>query len=362
MLNCSCKSSSVQMTEEQKKELRWKKEIDLLEYYKIKIGLNCFLYDYEVEYQGKQYQIHTFCGGESDKEIILMLHGYGGSNVHYCRIYEQLIRKFRIYSIDLPGMGYSSKSDILMESYEDAIEFFMGTISKFIENINREQKIILIGHSFGGFLAAHLFTRMPHLFSKLFLLSPAGGTYYDDSEIKKLQDTSKYPFLQRIFFNYAYKKWSEQITPQQLKDKWYGNYFIKKYLKKRMSLQGREYEVWQSYVDEMLALPDGSEKALFLLLQFPRVIARGWDSIEYILTKHSKYTAEVPIYFYFGDQDWMDKKGAYNLAKNNNNIKIRIIENAGHQLNFENPKGVYEQLFIDIIDSSCRREQQIMLS
>lgn len=67
-----------------------------------------------------------------------MLHGYGGSNVHYCRIYEQLIRKFRIYSIDLPGMGYSSKSDILMESYEDAIEFFMGTISKFIENVIRE--------------------------------------------------------------------------------------------------------------------------------------------------------------------------------------------------------------------------------
>lgn len=118
------------------------------------------------------------------QEIVLMLHGYGGSNVHYCRIYEQLIRKFRIYSIDLPGMGYSSKSDILMESYEDAIEFFMGTISKFIENVIKEEKIILIGHSFGGFLAAHLFTRMPHLFSRLFLLSPAGGTYYDDSEIK----------------------------------------------------------------------------------------------------------------------------------------------------------------------------------
>lgn len=60
------------------------------------------------------------------------------------------------------------------------------------------------------------------------------------------------------------------------------------------------------------------------------MIAKGWDSIEYILTKHTKYICDVPIYFYFGDQDWMDKIGAYNLAKNNNNINIRIIENAGH--------------------------------
>ncbi|CAD8086389.1 unnamed protein product [Paramecium sonneborni] len=362
MFNCSCKSSSVQMTEEQKKQLRWRKEINLLEYYNIKIGLNCYLFDYEVEYLGKQYLIHTFCGGEQDKEVILMLHGYGGSNVHYCRIYEQLIRKFRIYSIDLPGMGYSSKSDILMESYKDAIEFFMGTISKFIENVIKDKKIILIGHSFGGFLAAHLFTRNPHLFSRLFLLSPAGGTYYDDNEIKQLQDTTKYSFLKRMFINYAQKKWTEQITPQQLKDKWYGNYFIKKYLKKRMSLQGKEYEVWKQYIDEMLALPDGSEKALFLLLQFPRVIARGWDSIEYILTQHNKYIYNIPIYFYFGNIDWMDKKGAQNLANNHQNVKIRIIENAGHQLNFENPKGVFEQLIIDISFSAHMQEQQIVMS
>jgi hypothetical protein len=39
-----------------------------------------------------------------------------------------------------------------------------------------------------------------------------------------------------MFFNFAKNKWNEQITPGTLKDKWYGNYFIKKYLKKRMAL------------------------------------------------------------------------------------------------------------------------------
>lgn len=60
------------------------------------------------------------------------------------------------------------------------------------------------------------------------------------------------------------------------------------------------------------------------------MLARGWDSIEYILTKHCKYSTDKPIYFYFGEVDWMDKKGAYNLAGNFNNVKVEIIKNAGH--------------------------------
>jgi hypothetical protein len=56
----------------------------------------------------------------------------------------------------------------------------------------------------------------------------------------------------------------------------------------------------------MLALPNGSEKALFILLNFPRAIAKGWSSIEYILTQHHRKTKHIPIYFYFGEVDWMD--------------------------------------------------------
>lgn len=66
---------------------------------------------------------------------MVLLHGYGGSNIHYCRIYEQLIKEFRVFSIDLPGMGYSSKQDIKMDTAEEALEFFMVTISKFIKEI-----------------------------------------------------------------------------------------------------------------------------------------------------------------------------------------------------------------------------------
>ena len=39
---------------------------------------------------------------------------------------------FHVYAIDLPGMGFSSKSDINISDRENTLNFFMGTIGNFI--------------------------------------------------------------------------------------------------------------------------------------------------------------------------------------------------------------------------------------
>lgn len=64
----------------------------------------------------------------------------------------------------------------------------------------------------------------------------------------------------------------------------------------------------------MIVLPIGSERALYLLLNFPKVIAKGWDSIEYIFTYNREKISKIPIHFYYGEKDWMDKTGAINLV------------------------------------------------
>lgn len=80
----------------------------------------------------------------------------------------------------------------------------------------------------------------------------------------------------------------------------------------------------------MIILPIGSERALYLLLNFPKVIAKGWDSIEYILTNNDVKIKNIPINFYYGEKDWMDKTGAINLVSKYSNIKLQIIKDAGH--------------------------------
>jgi pimeloyl-ACP methyl ester carboxylesterase len=34
-----------------------------------------------------------------------MLHGYGGTQVQYFKLYPKLLETFKVISIDLPGMG-----------------------------------------------------------------------------------------------------------------------------------------------------------------------------------------------------------------------------------------------------------------
>lgn len=40
-----------------------------------------------------------------NKTVLVMLHGYGGSLAQYYKNYPDLIERFKVYSIDLPGMA-----------------------------------------------------------------------------------------------------------------------------------------------------------------------------------------------------------------------------------------------------------------
>ena len=104
-------------------------------------------------------------------------------------------------------------------------------------------------------------------------------------------------------------------------------------------------QVWKAYTDACINQPQGSEKALFILFDFPRVIClNSIEVIGYInlfqeLLTESKLFERIPVNFYYGRQDWMDKKGCERLnEKYPDRVNFRIIESAGHQLNFENPK------------------------
>ena len=46
------------------------------------------------------------------------------------------------------------------------------------------------------------------------------------------------------------------------------------------------------------------------------------------------------IDFYYGDMDWMSRNGIEKLIKQNKNISLTIVPDAGHQLVFDNPKTV----------------------
>lgn len=97
------------------------------------------------------------------KHPIIILHGWGIDGTRYKELQALLEKdKFKVYSPDLPGFGSESlKKDMNLDDY---VKF----IQNFIKN-NNLHKVILIGHSFGGRVAAKLSAVHPELVSKLVL-------------------------------------------------------------------------------------------------------------------------------------------------------------------------------------------------
>jgi hypothetical protein len=65
------------------------------------------------------------------------------------------------------------------------------------------------------------------------------------------------------------------------------------------------FKVWKKYKEAMVALPEGSEKALFVLFKFPKVIPK--ISIHKLFIDNAALIKDIPVLFLFGgENDWMD--------------------------------------------------------
>ncbi len=53
---------------------------------------------------------------------------------------------------------------------------------------------------------------------------------------------------------------------------------------------------------------------------------------------------KFPIEFYYGQVDWMDRTGAIRLHKDFENVVCDLVDNAGHQMIFDNPDGVVAKI------------------
>ena len=79
---------------------------------------------------------------------IILLHGWGGNHNSFFPITEVLRENFQVITLDLPGFGESEASKLIW-----GIKEYAKFLSEFISKIKIKDPV-LIGHSFGGTIAA----------------------------------------------------------------------------------------------------------------------------------------------------------------------------------------------------------------
>lgn len=102
---------------------------------------------------------------------IILIHG---ANIGWGQWYPniaQLAKHFKVYAIDLPGSGASSKFDIKNSGIEDLVR----AVEKFITS-HKLKKVKVVGHSFGGLIVLKLALKKDSFVDKIILVNPMGFT------------------------------------------------------------------------------------------------------------------------------------------------------------------------------------------
>jgi pimeloyl-ACP methyl ester carboxylesterase len=279
--------------------------------------------------------------GQHNSRKLVMLHGYLGGALLYFKLFKELSRHFHVLAFDLLGMGSSSRPTFSAVTLEEAEAFFVDSLRIAFNELGLTH-FLLLGHSFGGYVAGCYAEQFPEQVAQLVLLSPVGYT----------PKTEGYSFNKGLMkFSWGFRMvaktlnylWQKNITPASVLRLAgpFSNRCVKAYCRRRLrNVPDEELLAIENYL-EMINLLEGSgEYALVKILE-----TGAWAR------RPMCYRLEglaMPMSFLFGEHDWMSARGAKILLEAGCQVNILTVEGAGHQLFLENPEGVVELVLGEI--------------
>lgn len=87
------------------------------------------------------------------KGNILLIHGLGGSTFSFNQLFDPLVMAgYNVWALDLPGFGYSERKQNIDYTRRGRTEL----IVKFINKMDLNDELVVMGHSMGGAIALEL--------------------------------------------------------------------------------------------------------------------------------------------------------------------------------------------------------------
>ncbi|KAH7425861.1 hypothetical protein KP509_11G074200 [Ceratopteris richardii] len=275
-----------------------------------------------------------------------MIHGYGASQGFFFRNFDALSKYFRIIAIDQLGWGASSRPDFTCKSTEETEAWFIDSFEAWRKEKNLET-FILLGHSFGGYVAAKYALKHPEHVQHLILVGSAGFSSETDersARILKLKSTWWGAIISHL--------WEFNFTPQRVIrgiGRW-GPDLVKKYARTRfgshsvgLALNQDESRLLSDYLYHTLAGKASGELCLKYIFAF------GALAKSPLLASAADW--KVRTSFIYGEDDWMDYRGAVNACRDIPVSKeILRVPKGGHFVFLDNPAGFHSAVLY-----SCRQ-------
>ena len=234
---------------------------------------------------------------------LLLIHGFTGSNESFKTSIRYLRQYFKVIAIDMIGHGKSFDKNPNNYSFERSVEL----IKDILIELNLK-KTNLLGYSLGGRLALHLAINSTQLINKLILCSTSPGIK-DKSDRKARQNSDSY-------------------LADLLLDQGIGGFVD----------YWESLSLWRS--EKRLSYKIKNTMRKIRLSQEPLGLinslnSQGQGIQKYILKNLKKIQNKTLIFA--GEKDEKYIKYSYEIQKNIEDSKVKIVPNSGHNLILENP-------------------------
>ena len=311
--------------------------------------------DFVLVNNNQDYYVHLLRTANLDpnKENFLLIHGFLSSSTHFLSILPYLLLKYNVFIPDTIGMGLSSRPQIDFDSPEQCENYFIEIIYIIVKKIffsnqyNIKKEFYIGGHSLGGFMVSHYILKYPNGIKKVLLLSAAGITDYHIKGTNIHKEAGKLfgcilsfmgccwackPRIQccykciccRKFIKTFMETYSITIDQTYIKNKDDGTPFIVD-VKKVNYILGQLSKL-------TLDFPDDIYKCMYYMFTVPP--PASVNPIELKLL----YNSRLSCIFVYGENDWMDRTGAFRLCQQDSErFKLFIVKNSGHSFAMENP-------------------------
>jgi len=277
---------------------------------------------------------------------LVLLHGYMNGALYFYRNLKGLASQNSIfsgvYAIDMLGWGLSSRPKFTFENADSAEEFYVDSLEQWRKK-NGIDKMILGGHSLGGYVAVAYCERYPQHVDKLLLLSPVGVAHKTAQEEEEdLQKIKQAPFSFRFLASTAMTFWANGITPGSFIRTFpesTGRKLVEGYVQKRLPAitDDVEQQALTDYVFHNSKLPGSGDYSLKVLL---KPMAHAYKPLIRRIPKLK--VSQIAILY--GERDWMDPQAGIDVQKICNqdtssstpNVTVMTVSNCGHLLMLEN--------------------------
>lgn len=260
---------------------------------------------------------------ESKNVPIVMLHGFAAGIAFWLMNLEEISADRPLYAIDLLGFGRSSRP-VFSTDAETIEQQFVDSIEKW-RQIMKIESMVLLGHSFGGFLATSYAMKYPERIEHLLLADPWGYTEARDMSGEPLWKRS----LVKVFQKMAPLAVIRAAGP-------FGEWLIKKARKdilRKYEKAVEDHNVIGQYIYQCNSANPTGEVAFHYLLH-------GGPWAKYPIGERvlSGMSSDIPITFLYGEKSWMDNKYGEIIKEErpNSYTEVVIIPFAGHHVYSDN--------------------------